>query len=71
MPTVIVHGPVACGKTHHAARIAAKIGIPADQIVDDWLPGHRVRPGHLHLTQVRPANAGSVRVIEFGSLGLR
>ena len=50
MPTVIVHGPQACGKTRNAEALRAKFGCTG--IVDDF--GHRrgdtIVPGHLHLS---------------------
>ncbi|WP_343609302.1 hypothetical protein [Novosphingobium sp.] len=56
MKTAIVYGPIGCGKTSHAHLIAQLLGIPADNIVDDWtstpagraIP--RLKPGYLHLS---------------------
>ena len=72
MATVIVYGPRACGKTRNAARIAAKFGIPPDKIIDEWgeRDGDMVKPGHLHLAILRPANAQGAQVVDFKSLRL-
>ncbi|OJY65495.1 MAG: hypothetical protein BGP16_12775 [Sphingobium sp. 66-54] len=47
--TVIVHGPMACGKTSNKHLIAAAFG--CESIVDDWEPEHdHLIDGALHLT---------------------
>lgn len=68
MKTVIVYGPMACGKTRNAARIAAHFGI--DTIVDDWDESrHVITPGAIHLTNC-PVRKGSVPCVNFADLQL-
>jgi hypothetical protein len=59
MPTAIVYGPPACGKTSHAKQIAEHLGIDPANIVDDWRPRKGrypyLQPGYLHLSQEVPA----------------
>ena len=52
---VIVCGPQGCGKTRHAAALAAHFGV--DRIIDEWMPGDRVEPDALHLSQVEVPGA--------------
>lgn len=66
--TVIVHGPKACGKTRNAEMLARKYG--CHSIVDDWLNGHRIVPGALHLTYENVRPRPNVLVVAFRSLGL-
>lgn len=58
-PAVIVHGPMAIGKTTHAAALAAHFGVTI--VVDDWDPRHHelVR-GALHLTHSAVILRGAV-----------
>lgn len=52
--SVIVHGPKGCGKTLHAERIAAYLGLT--NIVDDWNPADGMNvAGALYLTNFHPA----------------
>lgn len=47
--TIVVHGPMACGKTTNAKRLAAHFG--CHHIVDDFDPHrHNLKPGALHLS---------------------
>lgn len=51
--TVIIYGPMACGKTRNRQALAARFGCSV--IVDDWLEReHVIVPGALHLTNQRP-----------------
>lgn len=47
---VIVYGPQACGKTRHAAALAAHLGLGT--IIDDWMLGDPIEEDALHLSQV-------------------
>lgn len=48
--TVIVYGPMMCGKTRNRQALAAHFGV--EKIVDDWDPSRsRLVDGALHLTQ--------------------
>lgn len=49
---IVVFGPQGSGKTHTAARIAAKYG--ADRIIDEWDGVSDLAPGDLALTTVMP-----------------
>ena len=65
--SVIVYGPMACGKTRHAGAIARHFGLKL--VVDDWVhKQHRVTRGALHLTTTRPIACGSARVIAYEDL---
>lgn len=46
--SVIVHGPMACGKTRNAERIRAYLG--CDCVVDDWDGREKLPPNSLALT---------------------
>lgn len=47
--TMIVYGPMACGKTRNAQALAAHFGLKV--IIDDWDPTrHVLTDGALHLT---------------------
>lgn len=49
--TIVVHGPMGCGKTTNATRLAAHFG--CRQIVDDFDPNrHPIKRGALHLSHV-------------------
>lgn len=73
--TVIVHGPMACGKTRNKHLIAAAFGCAT--IVDDWDPRHdRLIEDALHLTN-RPLESleqvdriRTAQVIAFADLDL-
>lgn len=43
-----MYGPQGCGKTQHAARLCAALGMPF--LVDSWHDGQPLCPGALHLT---------------------
>lgn len=45
---IVIHGPQGCGKTRHAAALAAHFG--AARIVDDWNGRDALQPGDLALT---------------------
>lgn len=45
---VVIHGPQGCGKTRHAAALAAHFGDA--RVVDDWNGRDRLGPGDLALT---------------------
>lgn len=47
---VIVYGPQGCGKTRNAMALAVHFGVK--RVIDEWMPGDRVEPGTLHLSQV-------------------
>lgn len=65
--SVIVYGPMACGKTRHAGTIARHFGLKS--VVDDWDHKiHKVTPGALHLTVDRPISCGSARVVAYMDL---
>jgi tRNA A37 N6-isopentenylltransferase MiaA len=65
--SVVVYGPMACGKTRHAGAIARHFGLK--RVVDDWDHKlHRITPGALHLTTTRPIACGSARVIGYEEL---
>ncbi|WP_256679998.1 hypothetical protein [Pseudomonas sp. Marseille-P9899] len=38
--SVLVHGPMGCGKSHNATAIASALGLK--HVRDDWKPGHPV-----------------------------
>lgn len=65
MPTAIVYGPPACGKTRHAKQIAEYLGIDPANIVDDWRPREgrypTLQPGYLYLCHEAPAKVRSHR----------
>jgi hypothetical protein len=66
--TVIVYGPMACGKTRNAMRIAAYFNI--NTIVDDWdVSRHQITFGAIHLTNIPPHNA-PIRCFNFTDLKL-
>lgn len=46
--TVVVYGPEGCGKTLHAADIAAHFGL--NEVFDGWTPFDSIKPGALMLT---------------------
>jgi hypothetical protein len=49
MATVVVYGPMACGKTTHSGHLLTLFD--AAGVVDDWDPFHQlVEPNCLHLT---------------------
>lgn len=69
MPTVIAHGPMACGKSRNSDALAARFG--CDVVVEDWSPGDQIEPGALHLTCQRPRTTPPhVKVVDFTTLGL-
>jgi len=53
MEAIIVHGPQGSGKTRNAEAI--RTALVLNGIVDPWVPGDAVLPGHLHLTNVNPS----------------
>lgn len=57
---IVVYGPAGCGKTTHAAALAAHFG--KSRIVDDWAPGGRVSDDTLALTNV--PHVGSISFID-------
>lgn len=61
--TIIIHGPMACGKTHNADKLARKYRVIG--VVDGWTPGKPVRQGHLHLTCEHLGEVKGARVIAF------
>lgn len=61
--TIIIHGPIACGKTHNATKLAHKYS--ANGIIDDWWPDKPLRPGHLHLTHEHMDEVKGAQVIAF------
>lgn len=61
--TIIIHGPMACGKTYNADRLANKYGTKG--IVDDWWPNKPLRRGHLHLTNEHITVVKGAQVIGF------
>jgi hypothetical protein len=52
MSTVVVYGPVACGKTYHAARFMETFG--CEHLVDEFMPSVPVKDGSLVLTSMLP-----------------
>lgn len=72
-PTVIVHGPKACGKTRNRLLLAAYFGCSV--IVDDWRTCRPTRhspqsltPGALHLTYRDPSgdsDLGAAMILRF------
>ncbi|NOW46215.1 MoxR-like ATPase [Novosphingobium sp. SG751A] len=65
MPTAIVYGPPACGKTRHAKQIAEILGIDPANIIDNWRPMRGrypdLRPGYLYLCHDVPAKVRNHR----------
>lgn len=59
---VIVYGPQGCGKTRHAAELAAHFGVC--RIIDDWMPGDPVESAALHLCQVEVPGAVAYESLE-------
>lgn len=63
--TVIIHGPQSCGKTKHAAALAAHFG--CSEVVDNWC-GARCTKGALLLTNAEVLVAAVIddaRVLSF------
>jgi MoxR-like ATPase len=62
--TVILAGPQGTGKSLKAPDLARQLGCAG--IVEEWWPGSRLQPGHLHLTHaevdVLPPGVRLVRV---------
>lgn len=55
--TAIVYGPMACGKSINARKLAHHFSLT--KVVDDWDPHrHKLTPGALHLTNCIPAIPG-------------
>lgn len=46
--TIVIHGPQGCGKTVHAAALAAAFG--CTKIIDEWNGADPLLPGVLALT---------------------
>lgn len=78
MKTVIIYGPPACGKTLHAASIAALFNMPADRVFDcgklDYgrLPPNML-PGYIYLVtdHFPPKDVGCADIIKhYSELGL-
>lgn len=64
-PIVIIHGPMASGKTTNAYRLRQHYG--CTRVVDDWagqnrqwqrFENYRLQPGDLALTNLSPADFG-------------
>lgn len=72
--TIVVCGPMACGKTSNSARLQRRFGL--DQIVDDFDPRHhKIEPDAIHLTNVPAAEVrrrcgASAKVFEYSDLRL-
>ena len=66
MPTVIVQGPMACGKTRNRVALARHFGCLI--VVEDWNPAtHRLTRNALHLTNADASNVDDADIYEFGS----
>lgn len=57
---IVIYGPPGCGKSTHAAALAAHFG--KSRIVDDWQPGGRVGDDTLALTNI--PHAGTISFID-------
>jgi hypothetical protein len=59
MKPIVIHGPIACGKTFNAEAFKKHYG--AQRIVDEYCPemGDRLRPGDLGLTNGPPRQDGN------------
>lgn len=55
--TVVIYGPEGCGKSRHAAALAAHYG--KSTVVDDWTPGQPLPANALALT-TEPNQAGAI-----------
>ncbi|WP_067519589.1 hypothetical protein [Endozoicomonas ascidiicola] len=66
--SIIVYGPVACGKTRNAKKIAEKLGLK--NIVDDWVGRRRAfnQKGTLYLTEIKPAWATPENSISYNKV---
>ena len=52
--TLVIHGPMACGKTRNAERLAKRYN--CGSIVDDWSFKKPLTDNALHLTNETPPN---------------
>lgn len=61
---VVVYGPQGCGKTRHAAALAAHFGVGV--IIDEWMPGDPIEADALHLSQVEVPGAVTYESLKEG-----
>lgn len=68
---IFVYGPRGCGKTRNAKWIAETFGRTFDDVIDEWEPGDKVKPGAIHLTILPPHRADMPHAISvpFARLG--